>query len=62
MGKRRKRLEKGIESIEKQIEFHEEKRNSAVESGKKELAGYYEKEIERMKDRKKNREEKLRRK
>ena len=49
MTKRKRRLEKGIKSIEKQIEFHKFKEEKAVESGKIELADYYQKEIERMK-------------
>ena len=50
MAKRKKRLEKGINSIEKQIEIHRIKEEQAVEQGKIELAGYYHKEIERMKE------------
>ena len=50
MAKRRKRLEKGIKSIEEQIEIHKAKEEEAVEQGRIELAGYYHKEIERMKE------------
>ena len=59
--KREKRLEKGIESIEKQISLHEEKRLDAVEEDKIDLANYFEKEIEALKKRKNNRKEKLER-
>jgi hypothetical protein len=45
MTNRKKRLQKGIESLEEQIRIHEEKRQKAIEEGKIELAGYYEKEI-----------------
>ena len=45
MVNRKKRLEKGIESLEKQIKLHEEKRNKAGEDGDIELVSYYEKEI-----------------
>lgn len=58
--KRKKRLEKGITSLEKQIILHEEKMKNAIEIGKEELVGYYSKEIEALKDRKKDREEKRR--
>ena len=44
--KRKKRLEKGIESLKEQIRIHEEKRKEAIAQGKLELADYYEKEIE----------------
>ena len=49
MTNRKKRLEKGIESIKEQIEIHEEKRKRAEGEGMIELAGYYEKEIESKK-------------
>ena len=45
MPKRKKRLKKGIQSIEEQIEKHKEKLEQAIEEGKIELANYYEKEI-----------------
>lgn len=61
--KREKRLQKGIESLEKQKEIHEEKRRIAEELGQEELEGYYIKEINaferRIKDRKEKRERKL---
>jgi phage shock protein A len=46
MTNRKKRLEKGIESIQKQIEEHKLKRERALEEGKLELADYYGTEIE----------------
>ena len=43
--KRKKRLEKGINSLEKQINLHQEKKVQAKESGKEELTDYYKREI-----------------
>jgi len=57
--KREKRLEKGIRSLEKQIKLHEEKKKIAEELGQEELINYYDKEIESLKNRKENREDKL---
>lgn len=45
MVNRKKRLQKGIESIEKQIKLHEEKLKKAEEEDNIELAEYYKKEI-----------------
>jgi len=45
MVNRKKRLQKGIESIEKQIKIHEEKLKKAEEEDNIELAEYYKKEI-----------------
>ena len=45
MANRKKRLQKGIESIERQIELHEEKLKKAKEEDNIELAEYYKKEI-----------------
>ncbi|MEK6906816.1 MAG: hypothetical protein AABW81_04305 [Nanoarchaeota archaeon] len=45
MASRKKRLEKGINSIEEQIEIHEEKRKIAEDLGQEELIRYYDKEI-----------------
>jgi len=45
MTNRKKRLQKGIKSLDKQIKIHEEKRKRAIEEGKIELADYYDKEI-----------------
>ena len=55
--KRKKRLEKGIESIEEEIEIHKKKMQEAKEEGNLELADYYDREIkglEKTKDRKEN--------
>ncbi len=43
--KRKKRLEKGIESLKEQIALHEEKEKQAEETGLTGLVSYYEKEI-----------------
>lgn len=59
MAKRKRRLEKGIKSLEKQIKIHEEKKKTAEELGQEELFEYYTKEIEALKKRKKNRGKKL---
>ena len=48
MANRKKRLRKGIVSLKKQIELHEQKLKQAEKEGKLELAGYYEKEIKNM--------------
>ena len=61
MTKRRKRLEKGIESLERQIRLHLNKRDAAFEEGKKELAGYFEKEISALEERRLDRKRKLER-
>ena len=45
---RKKRLKKGIESLEKQIDIHKDKLKEAVSDGNEELAVYYEKDIERL--------------
>ncbi|MEK6837907.1 MAG: hypothetical protein AABX69_04610 [Nanoarchaeota archaeon] len=45
MANRKKRLRKGIESLEKQIILHEEKLKKAEAEDNFELAGYYKKEI-----------------
>ncbi|MBI2448789.1 hypothetical protein HYV49_00655 [Candidatus Pacearchaeota archaeon] len=57
--KRKKRLEKGIISLEEQIRIHEEKLQKAKEKGFVELATYYEKDIARLKKQKLNKETKL---
>jgi hypothetical protein len=48
MAKRKKRLKKGIESLNKQIEIHKLKQEKAKEEGNIERVGYYEKEITRL--------------
>jgi peptidoglycan hydrolase CwlO-like protein len=45
MVKRKKRLEKGIDSIGEQIEIHKEKERKAEENDLPELVNYYKKEI-----------------
>lgn len=45
MVNRKKRLQKGIESLEKQIRLHEEKLKRAEREDNIELAEYYKKEI-----------------
>ena len=45
MANRKKRLQKGIASLEKQVKLHEEKLRKAEEEDNIELAGYYRKEI-----------------
>lgn len=57
--KRKKRLEKGIESIEEQIKVHEEKLKEAEEAGQEELVTYYRKDISRLEKQKEQKEEKL---
>lgn len=49
MVKRKKRLERGIRSLEKQINLHLEKRKIAFKEGKIELAEYYGGEIRKFK-------------
>ena len=57
MANRKKRLQKGIDSIERQIKLHEEKLKSAEKEDDIELAEYYKKEIAAKK---KDKEEKQR--
>lgn len=45
MTNRKKRLKKGIESLNEQIRIHEGKRKKAEEEGLDELVNYYGKEI-----------------
>jgi len=56
---RKKRLEKGIESIEEQIKLHESKLKEAEEASEEELVEYYYKDISRLKKQKKQKEEKF---
>ncbi len=60
--KREKRLQKGIDALEKQIELHKDKMKLVEELGQEELVRYYTKELEALKTRKKNRESKRDRK
>ena len=57
MTSRKKRLQKGITSIDKQIKLHEEKLRKAEQEDNIELAEYYKKEINAKK---KDKEEKQR--
>ena len=57
MPNRKKRLQKGIESLEKQIKLHEEKLKKAEEEDNIGLAEYYKKELAAKK---KDKEEKQR--
>ena len=56
MVKRKKKLKKGIDSIQEQIDIHEEKKSLAEESGNEELVEYYTKEIEAKERAKKEKE------
>jgi len=56
---RKKRLEKGIESIEEQIKFHESKLKEAEEAGEEELVEYYQKDIARLEKQKEQKEKKF---
>ena len=55
----KKRLEKGIESIEEQIKVHREKLKEAEEAGHEELVNYYYKDISRLEKQKEQKEDKL---
>ena len=59
MANRKKRLQKGIESLGKQIKLHEDKLNKAEEDENIELANYYKKEIEAKKKDKKEKQRML---
>lgn len=59
MTNRKKRLKKGIESIHKEIEKHEIKRQNALKDGKLELANYYTSEIDSLEKQKEKKENKL---
>jgi len=59
MAKRKKRLEKGIESLEEQKRIHKEKRKRAEEAGDEELVGYYDKEIGKFEREIEKKEEKI---
>jgi hypothetical protein len=62
MTKRKKRLEKGIDSLKEQIKLHETKKEMAEEEGKFERVGYYAKELASFEEALKDRESKLNRK
>lgn len=59
MVKRKKRLKKGMKSLEKQKKIHLEKKKLAKELGQEELVRYYENEIKAIEKRRDNRERKL---
>ncbi|PIU76105.1 hypothetical protein COS75_00850 [Candidatus Pacearchaeota archaeon CG06_land_8_20_14_3_00_35_12] len=59
MSKRKKRLEKGVESITKLIKVHEEKLKDAKIKGLVELASYYARDIARLEKQKGQKEEKI---
>ena len=61
MTNRKKRLKKGIESLQIAIEEHIKKKKLAREIGQEELVEYYEKEIKALQERKEDRKEKLNR-
>ncbi len=50
MPSRKKRLKKGIESVQKSIKKHEQKIKKAESEDQVELINYYKKEIKGMKD------------
>ncbi len=56
MVERKKRLERGIESIGEQIDLHKEKKKLAENQGNSELSDYYGKEIEKFKREKEKKE------
>jgi len=56
MANRKKRLKKGILSIQEQIDLHKEKKILAEDSGNDELVRYYTKEIEAKKRAKEEKE------
>jgi hypothetical protein len=45
MTNRKKRLRRGIDSLQEQIDIHEDKKKIAEEQGNPELVDYYKKEI-----------------
>tara|TARA_Y100000310_G_C20671313_1_gene810467 strand:- start:1723 stop:1908 length:186 start_codon:yes stop_codon:yes gene_type:complete len=57
MTSRKKRLKKGISSIEEQIKIHEKKKEEAEKEGMIERVVYYEKEIEGLEKQKKQKDE-----
>ena len=56
MANRKKRLQKGIESLGKQIKIHEEKLRKAEKEDNIDLAEYYKKEISAKKKDKKEKQ------
>jgi len=56
---RKKRLEKGINSIEEQIKIHQNKKEIARTEGKLELEDYYKVELSKLEAEKKKKQELL---
>jgi len=56
---RKKKLRKGIESIDRQIELHVAKREEARAAGDSGLVNYFDNEIEHMKDDKEKKKRQL---
>lgn len=59
MVNRKKRLEKGIESLNKQIKVHKEKREEAMSDENIDLEKYYAKEIEGLEKTKEKKQKQL---
>lgn len=57
MTNRKKRLAKGVNSLQEQIDIHKEKKENAKELGNIELVDYYEKEIRAKEETKKKKQE-----
>ena len=57
MTNRKKRLEKGINSLQEQIKLHEEKKKIAAKQENLELVDYYIKEIRAKEETKKRKQE-----
>lgn len=58
----KKRLKKGVDSLQRQIGLHEEKMQMAKKQDNPELARYYAKEIDSLDNEKFRREQKLKKK
>lgn len=59
----KKKYKKGAESIRKQIKLHKVvKLKNAIDAGNLELAGYYKKEIERLEEQMREKENKFKKK
>ena len=59
--KRKKRPEKGIESLKEQVMLHKEKLKKAIEDVDEDLASYYEKDISRLINEEKKKKDQLER-
>jgi hypothetical protein len=60
MVNRKKRLEKGMQSLDAEIKLHEEKREKAGKESNLDLEEYYNKEIEGLEKTKERKEKQLR--